>query len=159
WNAASMRARAGSELSPPTRMPLIETPAGIARVGVDAGAAAHASPAMTTVTASVRRTRCTRRRLEQVSRAISRIPSDAGRTLVSRMASGPWQLAPCSYADVAQLAAALDLDDVTAAVLVRRQLADPEDARRFLDGAPPGHDPLRLGDMAAAVEAITAAVA
>jgi single-stranded-DNA-specific exonuclease len=75
------------------------------------------------------------------------------------MASGTWHLAPCSYADVAQLAAALDLDEVTAAVLARRQLSDPEDARRFLEGALPGHDPFRLGDMAAAVEAITGAVA
>ena len=75
------------------------------------------------------------------------------------MASGTWQLAPCSYAAAARLAAALDLDEVTASVLVRRGLADPEDARGFLEGALPGHDPFRLGDMSAAVEAISGAVA
>jgi single-stranded-DNA-specific exonuclease len=75
------------------------------------------------------------------------------------MASGTWQLAPCSYAEVARLTDALDLDDVTASVLVRRGLGDPAEARRFLEGALPGHDPFLLGDMAAAVEAINGAVA
>jgi single-stranded-DNA-specific exonuclease len=73
------------------------------------------------------------------------------------MATGTWQLAPCSYADVARLTRALELDQVTASVLVRRGLADPEEARRFLEGALPGHDPFLLGDMSGAVEAIVAA--
>ena len=51
----------------------------------------------------------------------------------------------------------LELDQVTASVLVRRGLADPEEARRFLEGALPGHDPFLLGDMSGAVEAIVAA--
>jgi single-stranded-DNA-specific exonuclease len=74
------------------------------------------------------------------------------------MATGTWELAPCSHADVRKLAAALGLDEVTASVLARRGLCDEAEARRFLDGALPGHDPFALGDMRAAVETITAAV-
>jgi single-stranded-DNA-specific exonuclease len=74
------------------------------------------------------------------------------------MATGTWQLAPCSFGDVVRLAEALELDEVTASVLVRRGLADAADARRFLEGALPGHDPFLLGDMTEAVEAIVAAV-
>ncbi|HEY8722875.1 MAG TPA: single-stranded-DNA-specific exonuclease RecJ [Gaiellaceae bacterium] len=74
------------------------------------------------------------------------------------MASGTWQLDPCVYGDVRALAAELSLDEVTASVLVRRGYGSAEDARRFLDGALPGHDPFALGDMREAVETITAAV-
>src|SRR3954471_16867450 len=74
------------------------------------------------------------------------------------MASGTWQLEPCAYADVRALAAELGLDEVTAGVLVRRGYCDADDARRFLEGALPGHDPFALGDMREAVETITAAV-
>jgi single-stranded-DNA-specific exonuclease len=74
------------------------------------------------------------------------------------MASGTWQLEPCAYADVRALAAELRLDEVTAGVLVRRGYCDADDARRFLDGALPGHDPFALGDMREAVQTITAAV-
>ena len=51
------------------------------------------------------------------------------------------------------------MDEVTASVLVRRGYGDADEARRFLAGALPGHDPLALGDMPAAVETIRAAVA
>jgi single-stranded-DNA-specific exonuclease len=74
------------------------------------------------------------------------------------MASGTWQLAPCPHRDVEQLAAALEVDDITASVLVRRGYGGVDEARRFLDGALPGHDPLLLGDMQEAVETIVAAV-
>src|SRR4051794_25360766 len=74
------------------------------------------------------------------------------------MASGTWQLEPCAYADVRALAAELGLDEVTAGVLVRRGYCDADEARRFLDGALPGHDPFALGDMREAVETIEAAV-
>jgi single-stranded-DNA-specific exonuclease len=74
------------------------------------------------------------------------------------VASGTWQLDPCAYADVRALAAELSLDEVTAAVLVRRGYGSPDEARHFLDGALPGHDPFALGDMREAVETITAAV-
>jgi single-stranded-DNA-specific exonuclease len=75
------------------------------------------------------------------------------------MTRGTWQLAPCTHASVRALADELALDEITASVLVRRGYAEPEDARRFLAGALPGHDPFALGDMRAAVETIHAAVA
>ena len=74
------------------------------------------------------------------------------------MASGTWQLEPCSHALVQALADALSLDEVTASVLVRRGYDEPAEARRFLDGALPGHDPFALGDMREAVASISAAV-
>src|SRR5437763_4965312 len=74
------------------------------------------------------------------------------------MATGTWQLAPCSHRDVDELAAALEVDDITASVLVRRGYGGVDGARRFLDGALPGHDPFLLGDMREAVETIAAAV-
>ncbi len=74
------------------------------------------------------------------------------------MASGTWQLEPCSHARVRLLADALALDEVTASVLVRRGYNEADDARRFLEGALPGHDPFALGDMREAVAVISAAV-
>jgi single-stranded-DNA-specific exonuclease len=70
-----------------------------------------------------------------------------------------WTIAPCNYGDAAALAAELDISETTARVLVRRGLADPGEARRFLDGAPPRHDPVLLGDMREACDAIRRAVA
>jgi single-stranded-DNA-specific exonuclease len=70
-----------------------------------------------------------------------------------------WTIAPCSYDDAAALAAALDVSETTARVLVRRGLDDPTEARRFLEGEQPWHDPLLLRDMAAARETILRAVA
>jgi single-stranded-DNA-specific exonuclease len=75
------------------------------------------------------------------------------------MLDGAWTIAPCESADVRALAEALGVSEITASVLVRRGLCDPEEARAFLLGALPGHDPLRLGDMPAAVAAIRAAIA
>jgi single-stranded-DNA-specific exonuclease len=74
------------------------------------------------------------------------------------MPTGTWDLAPCSYDEVVRLAGELDVDEVTASVLVRRGLGEVEAARTFLEGALPGHDPFALGDMREAVETITAAV-
>jgi single-stranded-DNA-specific exonuclease len=73
--------------------------------------------------------------------------------------SGDWTIAPCRQRDVRELAAALGISAVTAAVLVRRGLSDPGAARTFLSGEAPAYDPLLLGDMAGAVETIRAAVA
>jgi single-stranded-DNA-specific exonuclease len=78
--------------------------------------------------------------------------------VISPVAFGTWQLDPCAYAEVRALAAELALDEVTASVLVRRGYGAPADARRFLDGALPGHDPFELGDMREAVGTITAAI-
>jgi single-stranded-DNA-specific exonuclease len=74
------------------------------------------------------------------------------------MASGTWQLEQCSHADVRALSEALAVSETTASVLVRRGYRDVEEARRFLAGKLPGHDPLQLGDMEAAVAAIRGAV-
>jgi single-stranded-DNA-specific exonuclease len=90
--------------------------------------------------------------------SIASVTSDAVRTVNSPVASGTWQLDPCVYGEVRALAAELSLDEVTASVLVRRGYGSPDDARRFLDGALPGHDPFALGDMREAVETITAAI-
>jgi single-stranded-DNA-specific exonuclease len=76
------------------------------------------------------------------------------------MSSRSWKLrADAPHKQVEALARELGLATVTAAALMRRGYAEPERARSFLDAALPVHDPLRLGDMAAAVEAIQSAIA
>jgi single-stranded-DNA-specific exonuclease len=70
-----------------------------------------------------------------------------------------WTIAPCNYGDAAALAGELGISETTARVLARRGLGDPTAARRFLDGAPPRHDPFLLGDMYEARETILRAVA
>ena len=56
------------------------------------------------------------------------------------------------------LARDLGLSEITASVLVRRGYGSPGAARRFLEAELPGHDPLLLGDMAAAIERLRAAI-
>jgi single-stranded-DNA-specific exonuclease len=75
------------------------------------------------------------------------------------MLDGGWTISPCTSAEVRALAAALGVSEVTASVLARRGYCDPEEAARFLAGDLPGHDPLTLGDMPAALVAIRAAIA
>jgi len=70
-----------------------------------------------------------------------------------------WTIAPVEYAHVAALARELDISEITAGILVRRGYGDPEAARAFLEPERPGHDPLLLGDMDAAVTRLRAAVA
>jgi single-stranded-DNA-specific exonuclease len=70
-----------------------------------------------------------------------------------------WSVKPCSQADAGALAEALEVSETTARVLVRRGYSDPDEARAFLEGALPGHDPFLLGDMARAVETIRSAIA
>jgi single-stranded-DNA-specific exonuclease len=74
------------------------------------------------------------------------------------MEQGTWTISPCPHRESSALAEALEVSETTARVLVRRGYGDPEKARAFLAGAPPGHDPLLLGDMAAACAAIRAAI-
>ena len=74
------------------------------------------------------------------------------------MQEGTWTLRPCPHRESAELAQALGISELTASVLVRRGIGDPEEARAFLDGADPGHDPFLLGDMQLACERIRAAV-
>src|SRR5262249_52672356 len=90
---------------------------------------------------------------------VRRGPSGPLRTLAIRMENATWTIGPCSEASVGALAAALGVSATTASVLVRRGHTDPDEARAFLAGALPGHDPFLLGDMREAVERIRAAVA
>jgi single-stranded-DNA-specific exonuclease len=85
--------------------------------------------------------------------------SDTARTVDWAMQDGRWITRPCDWGRVEALADELGVSATTATVLVRRGLDDPGVARAFLDAEDPGHDPLTLGDMVAAVERIRAAVA
>jgi single-stranded-DNA-specific exonuclease len=74
------------------------------------------------------------------------------------MYEGTWTISPCPHRDSGELARALGVSETTARVLVRRGYGNPEEARAFLDGALPAHDPFRLGDMQAACESIQRAI-
>jgi single-stranded-DNA-specific exonuclease len=75
------------------------------------------------------------------------------------MHDGRWTLRPCPVEEARTIARELGVSEITASVLVRRGYADPADAAAFLAGEQPQHDPFLLGDMAAAVERIRAAIA
>src|SRR5436309_6973457 len=75
------------------------------------------------------------------------------------MHEGTWTVRPCPHGVQSELAEALGVSELTAGVLVRRGLTDPEAARAFLEGERPPHDPFLLGDMRVACERIRAAVA
>jgi single-stranded-DNA-specific exonuclease len=75
------------------------------------------------------------------------------------MYEGTWTISPCPYRDSGDLARALGVSETTARVLVRRGYENAEEARAFLDGALPGHDPFLLGQMKAACDAIRNAIA
>src|SRR2546426_9809585 len=75
------------------------------------------------------------------------------------MSQGIWTIRPCPHRQASALAKELDLNEITASVLVRRGYGDPDEARAFLAGEQPLHDPFLLGDMGEAVERIRAAVA
>ena len=75
------------------------------------------------------------------------------------MYEGIWTISPCLHRDSSELSRALGVSETTARVLVRRGYGNPEEARAFLEGALPGHDPFLLGSMREACEAIRQAVA
>jgi single-stranded-DNA-specific exonuclease len=75
------------------------------------------------------------------------------------MYEGTWTIRPCPHRQSSVLARALGISEITASVLVRRGYGDPEEAKAFLAGELPLHDPFLLGDMAKAVERIRAAIA
>jgi single-stranded-DNA-specific exonuclease len=75
------------------------------------------------------------------------------------MYEGTWTIRPCPHRQSSALAQELGVSEITASVLVRRGYGDPEEAKAFLAGEQPLHDPLLLGDMGAAVERIRAAIA
>src|ERR1700730_11213792 len=74
---------------------------------------------------------------------------------------GPrWEMLPCDEAAAIELAAALGVDAAVARLLCQRGLGDPELAARFLHPSLDQlHDPMRLADMAIAVDRIMAAIA
>src|SRR2546430_5844798 len=74
------------------------------------------------------------------------------------MSEGIWTIRPCPHRQASALSKELDLNEITASVLVRRGYGDPDEARAFLAGEQPLHDPFLLGDMGQAVERIHAAV-
>lgn len=75
------------------------------------------------------------------------------------MHEGTWTIGPCPHRMQAALAEALGISELTASVLVRRGYSDPAEARAFLEGEVPPHDPFLLGDMRVACERIRAAIA
>ncbi len=75
------------------------------------------------------------------------------------MSEGNWTIRPCPHRQSSSLVRELGLSEITASVLVRRGYGDPEEARAFLAGEQPLHDPFELGDMSTAVEAIRGAIA
>jgi single-stranded-DNA-specific exonuclease len=75
------------------------------------------------------------------------------------MYEGNWTIRPCPHRQSSALARELDVSEITASVLVRRGYGDPAEAKAFLAGEQPLHDPFLLGDMSVAVERIRAAVA
>src|SRR4051795_3983932 len=75
------------------------------------------------------------------------------------MHEGTWTIRPCPLRVQTELAQELGISELTASVLVRRGYADPAEARAFLAGEQPPHDPFLLGDMQVACERIRAAIA
>ena len=67
-----------------------------------------------------------------------------------------WKIESVSYPDVRALTEELGVSETVASVLVRRGLSDPAAAKAFLDPEGISHDPLLLGDMAAAVARLRA---
>src|SRR3954465_4587358 len=74
------------------------------------------------------------------------------------MSEGIWTIRPCPHRQASDLAKELGLSEITASVLVRRGYGDPAEARAYLAGEQPLHDPRLLGAMDEAVEAINAAI-
>ena len=75
------------------------------------------------------------------------------------MSEGIWTIRPCPHRQASDLAKELGLSEITASVLVRRGYGDPDEARAFLAGEQPLHDPFLLGNMAEAATQIRAAIA
>jgi single-stranded-DNA-specific exonuclease len=71
-----------------------------------------------------------------------------------------WHHLPCNEEHTTALASALGVDPVVARLLCMRGLADPDEARRFLNPAIEHlHDPFKLADMRVAVERLERALA
>src|SRR6266702_4577731 len=74
------------------------------------------------------------------------------------MSEGIWTIRPCPHRQSSALARELGISEITASVLVRRGYGDPDEARAFLAGEQPLHDPFLLGDMDQAVQQIRTAI-
>ncbi|MBE0429445.1 MAG: single-stranded-DNA-specific exonuclease RecJ [Thermoleophilia bacterium] len=74
------------------------------------------------------------------------------------MRSSRWHTSPLPYGQARDLSEALGVSEVMATVLARRGYADPEAARRFLDGEGQLHDPYLFPEMAAVRKRLEAAV-
>ena len=74
------------------------------------------------------------------------------------MDQGRWTIRDCNPALARTLARSLGVSEITASVLVRRGHTEVDEARAFLTGEREPHDPMLLGDMAAAVARIRVAV-
>jgi single-stranded-DNA-specific exonuclease len=70
-----------------------------------------------------------------------------------------WTVKSGSPREAHSLAEALGVSETTARVLVRRGYGDAADAKEFLDGTAPSHDPRLLGDVDAACGTIRTAIA
>jgi single-stranded-DNA-specific exonuclease len=71
-----------------------------------------------------------------------------------------WHHLPCNEEHTTALASALGVDPIVARLLCMRGLADPDEARRFLNPAIEHlHDPFKLADMRVAVERLERALA
>src|SRR5438093_5461266 len=75
------------------------------------------------------------------------------------MSEGIWTIRPCPHRQASGLAQQLGLSEITSSVLVRRGYGDPGQARSFLAGEQPLHDPFLLGGMDQAVQQIRTAIA
>src|SRR3954449_4958610 len=74
------------------------------------------------------------------------------------MHEGTWTIRPCPHRVQTELAQELGISELTASILVRRGYANSADARAFLAGEQPPHDPFLLGDMQVACERIRGAI-
>src|ERR671930_646555 len=59
------------------------------------------------------------------------------------MQQGTWTIGPCPHGETKALAAELGISEITASVLVRRGYGVSAQARAFLAGEQPLHDPRR----------------
>jgi single-stranded-DNA-specific exonuclease len=69
-----------------------------------------------------------------------------------------WTMRPCDTDAATTLARELGVTETTARVLVRRGLADAGEARGFIEGRAPHHDPFLLGGVEAACASIRRAI-
>src|SRR3954471_16062029 len=145
-------------MRPPTGVGPIRTPCAIAGNCIDDGASAQAAAAAIRSDTRIRSSLSTDN-VVPVAKQVRPIGFLAWRLMLEGGGTGGWTIVPCEPDDVRSLAGSLGVSGTTASVLARRGYCDADEARRFLEGALPGHDPFALGDMAEAVDAVRTAIA